>query len=585
MKRKLTFSATKVLKCFSIVLSVSLLIASLSGCSVGPFNLSFLDNFRKGGVDEQDLYWLDTSLLSASLLNSDDGTFSAVYEEGGVFALGNNEDAVKYDLSDSSVETIEPISGGDRPFVFSSGSFTFDGDISALFDAYKDHHSAVFGSYEQAINSDINDDGVNDLIFVAKGVLSAEAAVETFGSEFEEQYVCLYVSLYEGSVYYQASPICAPSGTVTSCAFKSGFLTLKDSSGTTVSTDIYEKFGKKTKLETQLKDYVKSIQNAGADDVRVRLCALTESSETDAVICYQLGDRYVVEFCSVVDDRFSIVLRHDTARSPGAFLLTNEGDHYSVFTYNQEIADDNLVDYSFNTVSFDRKFRISEIDGQAISVNTTENVSLKVNQFFKAVSDKISNATVCYDPYKLTGYMLMLNFNELGIGEDEEPYVIITNCSTSKSGYVMIDDADTWLNLREGPSKDFDRVLMNPKDKKSFVKQALFSPITVLEPVNTYDSKNPIWLKIEINYMNKTLVGYSSQRYIEIPGIKTLNSGQSFTVEAVSNTGEISWYSSDYSVVDVNEYTGEIVANAPGIALVSAITDSGVSDSCLIMVK
>ena len=454
-----------------------------------------------------------------------------------------------------------------------------------MFDAYKEHLTAAFGSYEQAINSDINSDGINDLVFVVKGICSGDEATKLFGNGITEQFSCLYVSLSEGNAYYQASSISAPEGTVSSADFKNGFLILKDSNNSIISTEIYEKYGDKSKLENQLKGYTKSIQDAGAKDVRVRLFNLSGGNGTDAVICYQLNDGYIVEFCSVVNDKFSIVLRHDTTIDPCAFLLINNGDKYSVFTYNQKISEENLVDYNYSVFSFDRKFEIDQIDTQSITVNTTENVSLKTNQFFKTVSELLSEATVCYDPYKLTGYSLMHNNNDLGLGIDEEAYVVINNCSTSKSGYVLIDDADTWLNLREGPSKDFDRVLINPKDKKSYVKQSLFSPVTIIEPVNTFDSKNPIWLKIEINYMDKTLVGYSSQRYIEIPGIKTLRCGESFTVDATSNSGDVSWYSSDYSVIDINEFTGELTAYSPGIVLITAITSSGAIDSCLIMAK
>ena len=172
------------------------------------------------------------------------------------------------------------------------------------------------------------------------------------------------------------------------------------------------------------------------------------------------------------------------------------------------------------------------------------------------------------------------------VGDYNRPdYVAISNCSTNKSGYVLVDDGDTWLNLREGPSKKYDRVLMDPNDKKSYVKQSLFSPVTIIQPFNTGDEENPIWVEIEINYMDCMLIGFSSQKYIVIPGIRHISVGDSFQIEVETNSDSLYWASTDSAVASVDSSTGMVYANAPGLVLVSVTTDEGNYDSCLLMIE
>ena len=83
-------------------------------------------------------------------------------------------------------------------------------------------------------------------------------------------------------------------------------------------------------------------------------------------------------------------------------------------------------------------------------------------------------------------------------------------------GFVQIADPASWLNLREGPGTEYDRVLLDSSDPDSFVRQALGSPVTVLETIETGDPENPVWLKIRITYGDREIIGYSSKTYIRL---------------------------------------------------------------------
>ena len=80
-----------------------------------------------------------------------------------------------------------------------------------------------------------------------------------------------------------------------------------------------------------------------------------------------------------------------------------------------------------------------------------------------------------------------------------------------------MESEKSWLHLRVGPGTNYDKVLTNPDDPNSFVRQALGSPVTILETVETDDPENPVWVKIRITYQDTEIVGYSSKTYIRIP--------------------------------------------------------------------
>ena len=227
----------------------------------------------------------------------------------------------------------------------------------------------------------------------------------------------------------------------------------------------------------------------------------------------------------------------------------------------------------------DSGYTLVEAERDAVWVAAHEGGGQSGSDFFRRVNGYLENATVCYDPYSLTGYTLMQD------GMDHaQRYLNITNCSTNKIGTVTLQDDDSFLHLRTGPSTKYDLVLIDPRDEDSFVKQVKGSLVTVILPCNTGDRDNPVWAEIQVSYHNRTVVGYSSQRYITIAGIRHLQPGQQFTVEVDNYTSELTWSSSDDSVASIDPVSGTITAHRSGLVLITVRSQAGLEDSCLIMV-
>lgn len=220
-----------------------------------------------------------------------------------------------------------------------------------------------------------------------------------------------------------------------------------------------------------------------------------------------------------------------------------------------------------------------------------DKVEAENESFFAAFNNYLKDAFVIADPYELTGYKSLaqsvgMSTHETDNTQDSsEKYLYISNCSTSKQGIVNVPET-THLNFRKGPSVDYPKILINPADSESFVRQLKGSIVTVIDTVNTVgDEENPVWLKINIKYNDLTLEGYSSQSWIDLPGIRTLYPGDKFTVNADTNDGSLVWRCNDTSVARINSETGELTALKSGVVLVTVTSESGLTDSCLIAVK
>ncbi|MBR6547985.1 MAG: hypothetical protein IKT68_00435 [Clostridia bacterium] len=132
--------------------------------------------------------------------------------------------------------------------------------------------------------------------------------------------------------------------------------------------------------------------------------------------------------------------------------------------------------------------------------------------FFNRFNAYTNNMTVVYDPYRLTGQQWVTPDNATYGTPPAEPM----EATGEQLGYVQIKDPKSWLNLREGPGTNYPCIYLEPGNKKSIVKQAQGSPVTILETINTGDAKNPVWYKVRINYAGREIVGYSSQTFIRL---------------------------------------------------------------------
>ncbi len=183
--------------------------------------------------------------------------------------------------------------------------------------------------------------------------------------------------------------------------------------------------------------------------------------------------------------------------------------------YSQK-ADSSGGSYDYRIFRFDGQQNMVDVDSKRIEYSQSGADPVKLAAFFEAFSGYVSQLKVLRDPFGITGtYWIDRNQVDFGSLPQEEESVQQTQ---EKAGFVSIQYADSWLHLRTGPGTQYDKVLLDPNDPQSFVRQAKGAPVTVLETVETGDGKNPVWVKIRITYADRELIGYSSKRYITVYG-------------------------------------------------------------------
>ena len=219
-------------------------------------------------------------------------------------------------------------------------------------------------------------------------------------------------------------------------------------------------------------------------------------------------------------------------------------------------------------------------------------VSSENEEFFERFNAYIANAVVLSDPYEITGYGSLSQSTGMTTHggadgntdtDNQQAYLNISNCSTSKQGIVNVPET-SHLNFRKGPAVSYPKILIDQTDDESFVRQLRGSSVTVIDTVNTGDEENPVWVKIQIKYNDLTLEGYSSQSWIDLPGIRHISVGNTFDIEADTNETSLLWSCNDTSVAQVDSATGVVTAIKPGLVVITVKSESGLSDSCLIMV-
>ncbi len=266
-----------------------------------------------------------------------------------------------------------------------------------------------------------------------------------------------------------------------------------------------------------------------------------------------------------------------------ATLITRQNSQESILTYSQDeinethngVTQRSSNTYSYTLSRYDENYYPVILEEDTIFIDKTTSPNPSENLKLEKLSLFLSECTTVCDPYELNGY----TYANVDINDN---YLYISNCSTSKIGFVNITDG--WLNFREGAGTNYPKVLTHKYDNTSFVKQADNSPVTVLKIENTTDTQYPIWFKIQIKYQNNTLVGYSAQKYIKVPNITRLNAGDTFTVTAESNETDLTWASSDTSVLSIDAKTGKVTALKKGMVIVTVTSPSALTSSCIIEV-
>ncbi len=237
----------------------------------------------------------------------------------------------------------------------------------------------------------------------------------------------------------------------------------------------------------------------------------------DEVLCFhQEYDGLYIDIISLSDGTINLIEK-DYMGNYSYYLVSHEGKTY-ILTYSQYVSSgyNPTYNYYYNLYRYGSDEQRIIADSKDVSYSASQSDATSVSSFFTALNVYLEgDLTVLHDTYTLTGKEWMdqsdIDFGERPTSSTEVP------TEEGKLGFVKVY-ADTWLNLREGPGTQYDRVLLDPTNPQSFVKQAMGSPVTILEEIETGDPDNPVWVRIRIVYQDQVLEGYSSKRYIKVVG-------------------------------------------------------------------
>lgn len=233
-------------------------------------------------------------------------------------------------------------------------------------------------------------------------------------------------------------------------------------------------------------------------------------------LCRRDGVWYLLLF--VFEDGGLRTIYNRELADTAVYLLEQDG-RQCLLVYSQYSSGE-YTSYNYELLGFDETGCKRMLDYAHVGYYENEADATAVAAFFEKLKVYLVKIVVLRDPYRLNGRMwLKQEEAELGtVPQEEADTQTQPDGEEAVMGFVQINDPGSWLNLREGPGTDYARVLVDPADPNSFVKQALGAPVTVLETVETGDAANPVWVKVRISYGDREYVGYSSKTYIRIPG-------------------------------------------------------------------
>ena len=556
------------------------------------------------------------------------------WTNGGWEYLMSNDDKVK-DLG------LSPFNNSD----YNYGSVYFKArNNREFYEYYTDRNNDVDGGYSAYCDELIGDydgDGRTEYVHVYNGFLNewiAEATFETVGSEhafrtcksedfsavvyfdFGDTESLIHILSLDGKVAnYDAVSVDLENGLM-----RIGYYadeTAEHSAGynenyfAIAEADEYREFydyndDEEYAIVSKLRNaYLNALYYQGNTDVRYRMRNLSSAKGTE-MICvtnnpnemeygFEINVFYKGRVVKIFDgNRYNLPVNGYYTCFQSFYVYPTGNDVVNLLCYAQDYYNYNIR-YAYGLLSFDEKYNPIMNGVEAVSVdlnsdgestNNNGQGTTAEDMFFDSFNECLKTSIICVDPYELTGYAMMNTeaaitpidiFSEGSISYGNEKYLSISNCNTSKSGVVKVSSA--WLNLRQGPSTDYSRVYINPNDKKSYIKQYKGSTVTVLDTVNTGDSKNPIWVLIQTNYGGMVFQGYSSQKYITLD-VKHISVGQSFDIDADTNDWGLSWTVNDKSVATIDAASGVITGEKAGLVMVTVTSKSGLTDTCLIMV-
>lgn len=215
--------------------------------------------------------------------------------------------------------------------------------------------------------------------------------------------------------------------------------------------------------------------------------------------------------------------------SQSACYLTEADGGKCLLIYSQSVSrkDEGLyTGYSYRLMRFDGDESDYVLDSGYVGYYNDQEDAKSVSDFFDALNRYIAKVTVLRDPFTLHGQQ-WISPEKVAHGtapqepESTEPDQPAQPEQPSqeqeeKLGFVNISNPSSWLNLREGPGREYPCIRTDPDDPGSIVKQAKGSPVTVLETVDSQDEEFPVWYKVRIRYQDRDIVGYSAEAYIKL---------------------------------------------------------------------
>lgn len=255
----------------------------------------------------------------------------------------------------------------------------------------------------------------------------------------------------------------------------------------------------------------------GLQDVFIRSADVADmAGEEHLAVARRNGDWVLILF-TVQNGHMQVLYMADLSES--AVYLVEKDGKLCLMVYTQDIftLSNGVVhtEYSYNLLRFDAEGQLQKLDGQRISYNDDDQDATEVAAFFEKLNVYLLKIIVVCDPYQLTGKQWM-DPSQVQHGTAPEEPQQPQEGEKPVMGFVQIQDPSSWLNLREGPGTQYARVLIDPTNPESYVRQAQGAPVTVLETIETDDPENPVWLKIRITYAGREIIGYSSKTYIRI---------------------------------------------------------------------
>jgi len=242
-------------------------------------------------------------------------------------------------------------------------------------------------------------------------------------------------------------------------------------------------------------------------------------SESEELFCISKKDgKWNIMIFVFLDGVPSLIYRHQLDNQ--ACFLTKSKDQPAILLYKQNVTKnsqgifENTYSYEVHSLEIDGLAHV--LDVQYFTYDENVESAAQTSDFFAKLNQYLTNISVVYDPFSLSGEMWMnaeeVVYGELPVKKEEQK----EETSTEQLGFVEIEDTNSWLHLRVGPGMQYDKVLIDSTDTDSFIRQADGSPVTILETIKSDDPSNPEWVKIRIRYHGKDIVGYSSKKYIRL---------------------------------------------------------------------